>query len=139
MPIVRYTAHKTFGFGAEAHSSEELKFSPSQPTLSYRVGPRSESDYLPLSPLTTVFHQRNRIKALMRFPVRLVVRRLYCSLFLDSQLSTIVAASAAYSVEYMPLAAVGADGQCRSYCLVVSSSLGSSGLRLSSFRMCHFF
>ena len=30
-------------FGAEAHSSGELKFSSSQPTLSYRVGPKSEA------------------------------------------------------------------------------------------------
>ena len=31
-----------------------------------------------------------------------------------------------------------ANGQCRGFSLVVSSSLSASGMRLSAFRMCHF-
>lgn len=63
---------------------------------------------------------------------------LHCSFFLDGELTAVVAAVAAYSVKYMPFSAVGADGQRGSNCYVVSATLGSSRLRLSSFRMCHF-
>lgn len=39
----------------------------------------------------------------------------------------------------VPTAAVGANGQRGSYGSVVSATLKRAGLRLSSFRMCHFY
>lgn len=51
-----------------------------------------------------------------------------CCLFLDSELASVITARTTYGVIYVPLAAVGANCQCRSYCLIVSSSLGSSCL-----------
>ena len=44
-------------FGAEAHSSGELKFSSSQPTLSYRVGPKSEA----ITPFNFLTPQENHL------------------------------------------------------------------------------
>lgn len=58
--------------------------------------------------------------------------------FNDSQLAAIVTTSGAYRVVDVPCATVGANGQRRSYSLVVSSTLQCSGFGLSSFRMCHF-
>ena len=58
--------------------------------------------------------------------------------FLDSDLSTIVAASGADGVVNVELTTVGANGKCGCYCLVMSSALESARLGLSSFRVCHF-
>ena len=54
--------------------------------------------------------------------------QLNSSCFFDSQLTTVVTAFAAYCVVNMPCTAVGANGQCGGYSLVVSSSLGCSCL-----------
>ena len=64
---------------------------------------------------------------------------LYSSLIVKHLLATVVTALGAYGVINMPCAAVAATGDswCNSH--VVSSSLGCAGLRLSTFRMCHFF
>ena len=51
-----------------------------------------------------------------------------CSLLLDSELASVITTRTANGVINMPLAAVGADSKCRSYCLVICSSLGSSCL-----------
>ena len=61
-----------------------------------------------------------------------------CSLLLYSELASVITTRTANGVINVPLTTVWADCQCRSYCLVMSSSLGSSSLWLSSFRMCHF-
>ena len=66
----------------------------------------------------------------------LYLRRL--SFLLDSNLAAIVTACRAYCVINVELAAVRAYCQCRSYSLIMSSSLEGSSLGLSSFRMCHF-
>ena len=59
--------------------------------------------------------------------------------FADCQLASVVSTGAAYGVVNMPLTAIGANSERRSYCLVMGSSLCSSCVRLSSFRMCHFY
>lgn len=61
-----------------------------------------------------------------------------CHFFLDSNLAAIVSALTAYTVVYVPCAAVGADGECGHHSLVVSSTLCGTCLRLFTFRMCHF-
>ena len=58
--------------------------------------------------------------------------------FFNCQLTSVITASAAYSVINMPLSTIWANCQCRSYCFIMSSSLCSSCFRLSSLRMCHF-
>ena len=57
---------------------------------------------------------------------------------IDYELATIVAALAAYVVIHMPCTAVGADGESGDKSLVVCATFRSSGMRLSSFGMCHF-
>ena len=64
--------------------------------------------------------------------------RLLGNSLLNGEFTSVVAAAGAYSVIYIPLTAVGALSECGGNCLIVSSTLESSGLRLSSFRMCHF-
>ena len=62
---------------------------------------------------------------------------LFGSFLYDCQLAAIVAAGGANGVVDVPSAAFGADSERRCYGLVVGSTLEGSGLRLSSFRMCH--
>ncbi len=58
--------------------------------------------------------------------------------FLNSNLAAIVSACRAYCMINVELATVGANCQCRSHSLVMSSSLQRPCFGLSSFRMCHF-
>ena len=60
------------------------------------------------------------------------------SLFFDGLFAAVVTTFAAYGVVNVPCTAVRTYNQCRGYSFVVSSSLGCSRFRLSSFRMCHF-
>ena len=65
-------------------------------------------------------------------------RGLLSRALLDGELAAVVAAGAAYGVVDVPSAAVGANCQRGCYGLIVGSALARPGLRLSSFRMCHF-
>ena len=58
------------------------------------------------------------------FPIYL----LFSKFLNNSYLSTIVTTSGAYCVIYIVSAAVGANCQCRSYCLIMSSSLKCTSL-----------
>ena len=60
---------------------------------------------------------------------------LYCLLY--SQFTTIVAASWADSVVDVMSATVRTKSQCWHFCLVMSTTFRGSGVRLSSFWMCH--
>ena len=66
------------------------------------------------------------------------VQILYSCLFYDSEFTSVITASTAYSMINMPFATVRTYSQSRCYCLIMSSSLCSSCFRLSSLRMCHF-
>ena len=57
--------------------------------------------------------------------------------FLNSQLATVVAARRAYGVVDVVSTAVRANSQCWHLCHVMSTTFRLSGVRLSSFRMCH--
>ncbi len=59
--------------------------------------------------------------------------------FLDHEFAAIVATFAAYGVVDVPCAAVGADCECGDECFVMSATFSRTGVRLSAFRMCHFF
>ena len=50
-----------------------------------------------------------------------------------------VAVHVVSTVHHMHGASSGIDGHVRGFSLVMCSSLSASGMRLSSFRMCHFF
>jgi hypothetical protein len=56
---------------------------------------------------------------------------------LDSQLATIVSAARAYSVVDVMCATVRANSQSRHFSSVMRTTFRLSGVRLSSFRMCH--
>ena len=56
---------------------------------------------------------------------------------LDSQLATIVTAARAYGVVNVVCATVRADSQRRHHGFVMGTTFRLSGVRLSSFRMCH--
>lgn len=57
----------------------------------------------------------------------------------DSEFSAIVSTSTAYGVVDVGCSTVGANCDCRQFCYIVSTTLRCSGVRLSSFRMCHVF
>ena len=57
--------------------------------------------------------------------------------FVDDELTTIVAAFAANCVIDVPSAAVRADSESRDESFVVCATFRGSGVRLSAFRMCH--
>lgn len=59
------------------------------------------------------------------------------SSFFDSEFTTIVTATWANSVVNVMSTAVGADSQCRHNGNVMGTTFGLSGVRLSSFWMCH--
>jgi hypothetical protein len=61
------------------------------------------------------------------------------SFLLDSQLATVITAFRANGVRNMPATTVGAYYYGRNNCLVMRTALGCTGVRLSSFRMCHFY
>ena len=54
-------------------------------------------------------------------------------------LATVVPALGAYGVINMPCTTVGALSDGGSYSHVMSATLGCASLRLSTFRMCHFY
>ena len=68
---------------------------------------------------------------------RSIAYRLGLYSLLYSQFTTIVAASWADSVVDVVSATVRAESQCWHFCLVVSTTFRGSGVRLSSFWMCH--
>ena len=69
-------------------------------------------------------------------PVYCIVRLRLGSL-LNCQLAAIIAAAGAYSVVDVVSAAVRANCQSRHFRYVMSTPLGLTGVRLSTFRMCH--
>lgn len=60
-------------------------------------------------------------------------------ILLDSHFAAIVAAFATNRVVNVPCAAIGADCECRDQSLVVCTTFCRAGMRLSAFRMCHFY
>ena len=56
----------------------------------------------------------------------------------DDGLFAAVVATFAHGVAEVPSAAVGADGDCGSNCVVVGTTFSGAGFGLFSFRMCHF-
>ena len=60
-------------------------------------------------------------------------------ILVDDKFTAIVSAFATYSVVDVPCAAVGADSESRDKGFVVSTTFRGSGVRLSAFRMCHFY
>ena len=59
------------------------------------------------------------------------------SSLLNRQFTTIVSAAGAYSVVDVVCAAVRADSQCGQLSYVMSTTFRLTGVRLSTFRMCH--
>ncbi len=71
--------------------------------------------------------------------MRFHVLSLFSCLLLDyCKFASVITALTAYCVVNVPCSTVRADCKCRSNCLIVGPSFRSSGLRLPSFRMCHF-
>jgi len=86
--------------------------------------------------LKSFFYLRYRLRKRRSLYHCCVARLSFCSL-LDSEFTTIVATAGAYGVIDVMSTAVGANSQSGHYSHVMGTTFRLSGVRLSSFRMCH--